>query len=94
MVGFIDDHRGVPCVEPICEVLPIAPPTYHAHVAWRLNLARRSARAQRDAALIPLIERVFDEKLSVYGVRKVVTARSGANCCARTIRWPAAPWRG
>ena len=29
MIAFIDDHRGAYGVEPICEVLPIAPSTYH-----------------------------------------------------------------
>ena len=33
MIVFIDDHREVHGVEPICKVLPIAPSTYHAHVA-------------------------------------------------------------
>jgi hypothetical protein len=28
MVAFIDDHRSEYGVEPICEVLPIAPSTY------------------------------------------------------------------
>jgi transposase InsO family protein len=71
MIAFIDDHRGVHGVEPICEVLPIAPSTYHTHVAQRIDPTRCSARARRDAALMPLIERVFDENFSVYGVRKV-----------------------
>ena len=71
MVGFIDDHRGVHGVEPICEVLPIEPSTYHAHAARRVDPARRSARARRDATMMPFIERVFDENFSVYGVRQV-----------------------
>jgi len=71
MIAFIDDHRGVHGVEPICEVLPIAPSSYHAHVAQRVDPARRSARARHDAALMPLIERVFEENFGVYGVRKV-----------------------
>ena len=33
MIAFIDDHRQAYGVEPICRVLPIAPSTYHAHVA-------------------------------------------------------------
>ena len=41
MIAFIDDHRGAHGVEPICKVLPIAPSTYHAHVAKR----RRSRQA-------------------------------------------------
>ena len=37
MVKFIDDHRGAHGVEPICEMLPIAPSTYHEHVARRAD---------------------------------------------------------
>jgi putative transposase len=43
MVAFIDDHREEYGVEPICEVLPIAPSTYYAHKA--AGRSRRSARA-------------------------------------------------
>ena len=71
MIAFIDDHRGAFGVEPICKVLPIAPSTYHAHVARRLNPSKRSARAQRDEVLRPEIERVFAENFEVYGARKV-----------------------
>ena len=71
MIAFIDDHRGAHGVEPICKVLPIAPSTYHAHVARRADPAKRSARAKRDAALKPEIRRVFDDNFQVYGVRKV-----------------------
>jgi hypothetical protein len=35
MIAFIDDHGAVYGVEPICDVLPIAPSTYHDHVAKR-----------------------------------------------------------
>jgi transposase InsO family protein len=71
MIAFIDDHREAHGVEPICEVLPIAPSTYHAHAARRLDPAKCSARARRDAALMPSIEQVFEENFGVYGVRKV-----------------------
>ncbi len=33
MIAFIDEHRAVYGIEPISRVLPIAPSTYHAHVA-------------------------------------------------------------
>ena len=33
MKAFIDDHREVYGVEPICRVLPIAPTTYRVHAA-------------------------------------------------------------
>jgi transposase InsO family protein len=71
MIAFIDDHREAYGVEPICRVLPIAPSTYHAHVARRADPTRLSARARRDDALMPEVRRVFDENFGVYGVRKV-----------------------
>jgi putative transposase len=71
MIAFIDDHRGGLGVEPICKVLPIAPSTYHDHVAKRADPARLSDRARRDAALRPEIRRVFEQNWRVYGVRKV-----------------------
>jgi putative transposase len=71
MIAFIDDHRQVHGVEPICKVLPIAPSTYHAHVAKRANPEKRSVRAKRDIVLQPEITRVFAENFEVYGVRKV-----------------------
>ena len=39
MVKFIDDHRGAHGVEPICEMLPIAPATYYDHQAKRADPA-------------------------------------------------------
>jgi hypothetical protein len=63
--------------------LPIAPSTYHAHVAKRRDPARLSARARQDAALKVAVRRVFDESFSVYGVRKVSTARSSGGRSGR-----------
>jgi putative transposase len=71
MVRFITDHREAYGVEPICAVLPIAPSTYHRHRAGQVDPTRRSARAQRDDALRPEIQRVYDEHHQVYGPRKV-----------------------
>jgi len=71
MIAFINDHRGAHGVEPICKVLPIAPSTYHAHVAKRRDPAKLSARARLDAALKIEVRRVFEENFRVYGVRKV-----------------------
>jgi transposase InsO family protein len=71
MIAFIDDHREAYGVEPICRVLPIAPSTYHTHVARRADPAKASARARRDAWLRVEIRRVFNENFGVYGVRKV-----------------------
>ena len=71
MIAFIDDHRQAHGVEPICRVLPIAPSTYHAHVAKRVDPSRLSARDRRDAALKEEVRRVFEANFRVYGVRKV-----------------------
>ena len=71
MIAFIDDHRQAYGVEPICRVLPIAPSTYHAHVARRADPSRLPDRIRRDADLKVEIRRVFEENFRVYGVRKV-----------------------
>ena len=71
MTAFIDQHRDRFGIEPICEVLPIAPSTYFAHAARRADPTLRSDRAKRDAELIPEVQRVFRENFEVYGVRKV-----------------------
>ncbi len=71
MIAFIDDHREAYGVEPLCRVLPIAPSTYHAHVAKRADPDKLSTRAKRDQALRIEVRRVFEENFSVYGVRKV-----------------------
>jgi putative transposase len=66
MIAFIDANRDRFGVEPICQVLPIAPSTYH-------DAKRRapSARALRDQTLKAQIARVHAEHFGVYGARKV-----------------------
>ena len=71
MIDFIDEHRAIHGVEPICRVLPIAPSTYHVHAARRADPGKLPARVQRDAALKIEIGRVYEENFRVYGVRKV-----------------------
>jgi putative transposase len=71
MIAFIDEYREAYGVEPICRVLPIAPSTYHQHVAQRQDPSLLSQRARRDRDLKPEIARVFTENFAVYGVRKV-----------------------
>ena len=71
MIAFIDEHRAIHGVEPICRVLPIAPSTYHAHAARRADPTKLPARARRDATLKIEIGRVYEENFRVYGVRKV-----------------------
>ena len=71
MIAFIDDHRTVYGIEPICRVLLIAPSTYRAHAARRADPGRLPARARSDAGLMVEIRRVFETNFHVYGVRKI-----------------------
>jgi putative transposase len=66
MIAYIDANRDRFGVEPICQLLPIAPSTYY--------YARRqppSARRRRDEELKVEIRRVYDDNFGVYGARKV-----------------------
>jgi transposase InsO family protein len=71
MGSFIDDHREVYGVEPICAVLPIAPSTYYEHKARQRDPTRLPERVCRDESLSEEIGRVWRENRRVYGARKV-----------------------
>lgn len=71
MIAFIDDHRDAYGVEPICQLLPIAPSTYRAHAAGRHDPSKLSPRAKRDAELSEKVRCVFAENFAVYGARKI-----------------------
>jgi transposase InsO family protein len=69
-------------------VVPIAPSTYFLEKARQADPTRRSARAQRDDALRPEIQRVWDEHFQVYGPRKVwkQLRREGHRVARCTVR--------
>jgi putative transposase len=72
-VAYIDAHRERFGVEPICKVLQVAPSTYHA--------AKRrppSARALRDAVMLPLVLALWKANYSVYGAHKLWKAATRA----------------
>ena len=71
MVAFVDAHRDVYGVEPICSVLPIAPSTYYEQKARANDPTRIPRRAQRDGHLVPEIMRVWRTNRRVYGAKKV-----------------------
>ena len=73
MKAFIDEHRDVYGVEPICRVLPIAPSTYYEHAARQADPDRRSARERRDIELCQEIA-VSSQQTSA----SMASARSGA----------------
>ena len=62
-------------VEPICEVLQVAPSTYYAARDRPL-----SERAKRDAVLIPRLVEIWKANYSVYGSRKPPTHAIFAAC--------------
>ncbi len=71
MVAFVDEHRDEYGVEPICDVLRIAPSTYYERRARAEDPDRRPDREKRDAELRPQIERVWNDNHAVYGADKV-----------------------
>jgi putative transposase len=68
MSEFIQEHRSVFGVEPICAALQIAPSTYYAA---RSRGREPSARALSDARLVVEIRRVHEASRGLYGARKV-----------------------
>jgi putative transposase len=66
MIAYIDQHKDRFGVEPICQLLPIAPSTYHA-----AQRRPATARAVRDRQLKAEIARVHAEHCGVYGAREV-----------------------
>ena len=93
IVAYIDEHRERVVegrrlgVEPICEALSsadvqIAPSTYYA-----AKTRPPSARAVRDAELVPLIANAHEDNLGVYGARKIWAElnRQGIACARCTI---------
>jgi putative transposase len=71
MVDYIDQHRDVFGVEPICRVLTehgctIAPSTYYA-----AKVRPPSSRAERHATLMPILLTLWVANYRVYGARKL-----------------------
>ena len=66
MTTFIDEQRVSFGVEPICQVLEIAPSSYYA-----ARSRPPSARSVRDAELQADISRIHQGNYAVYGARKL-----------------------
>ena len=67
-MGFINQHRERFGVEPICDVLQVAPSTYYAAVS-----RPPSPRQIEDEKLTMELRRVYDENQGVYGAEKLWT---------------------
>jgi len=66
IVEFIDGQREEFGVEPICTVLRVAPSTYYAARSRPL-----SARATRDAVMVPILVALWHANYRVYGAHKL-----------------------
>jgi putative transposase len=72
-VAFIEENRDEFGVEPICRTLEVAPSTYYDNKKRPL-----SARAIRDAMLMPVLLALFQANYKVYGARKLWKAAQRA----------------
>jgi putative transposase len=66
IVDYIDANREEFGVEPICKVLQVAPSTYYS-----AKSRPPSARAVRDAVLLPILLALWQANYSVYGAHKL-----------------------
>jgi hypothetical protein len=78
LVDYVEGHRDQFGVEPICRVLSehgcaIAPSTYYAARSRPV-----SARARRDAVLVPILVALWMANYRVYGARKLWKAAGRA----------------
>ena len=79
IVKFVDVNRAEFGVEPVCAALQAAPSTY-----WSAKRRPPSARALRDAKLMPLLLVLWQANYSVYGSRKLwVAARRAGHDIGR-----------
>ena len=78
-VAFIDENREELGVEPICDILQVAPSTYYA-AKTRLP----SARQLRDAVMMPILLALWTANFKVYGAHKLwKAARRGGHDIGR-----------
>jgi putative transposase len=67
-VRFIEAHRDRFGVEPLCQVMGMAPSTYYYH---RARLGRPSQRRDEDRALLEHIQRIWTASRFTYGSPRV-----------------------
>jgi len=75
MIAFIDDQRGEYGVEPICEVLPIAPSTYYVHAAGGSDAGK--ARRRSDPEDRARVREELPSRWRAESLAAIETRRSG-----------------
>ena len=82
MIAFIEEHREVHGVEPICRVLPIAPSTFYAHAAIARDPdLRQTVQTGRDDKED---QDAFDDSKR-YGARKIWHELRQPQCARCTV---------
>jgi hypothetical protein len=81
MTAFIDEHRAVYGVEPICKVLPIAPSTYYTQAVRKADPASsdtqfRALRRHPDSRTLRCGLRVINPALNVSVRRRHLARRA------------------
>ena len=87
MISFIETHRAVYGVEPICKVLRIAPSTFYAHAAIARDLSKR-----RSAPSGTLLTGRRSGKLLMTVANGMELAKSGMSYAGTTTLLRAARW--
>ena len=87
MTAFIEEHRRVHGVGPICRVLGIAPSTFYSFKAMERDPELASDRARQDRLDMVAIKQAFDGSRGRYGARKVwhQLRRSGHDIARCTV---------
>lgn len=87
MTAFIEEHRGTYGVEPMCDILQIAPSTYCDRRAIARDPDRACGRAKSDAALSVKIDAAWEDNRKLYGARKIwhVLRREGEDVARCTV---------
>lgn len=90
MIAFIDDHRDVFGVRPICGVLGIASSTYHVSKAMERDPELAPGRAGQDQLDMAAIRQVFNGSRGRYGAREVwhQPRRKNRDIARCTVKWP------
>ena len=86
-MNFIEEHRVVFGVEPMCKVLPIAQSTYYRRVAILYDPSLGSDRSRQDKENCDDIKATWEKNRSIYGAKKVWHAmqREGKSIARCTV---------
>jgi putative transposase len=71
VIDFMEDHHDDYWIEPMYQVLRIAPSTWYTRKAQEVDPEKRSERAKADGVMSLKIRQFFENNFGVYGVRQV-----------------------